>query len=97
MLQRSILYTLASFGRITAPHFLSMHMCKLSIQTLSTYEGEQCYQFRFMKLVQILLQMVNMLGQETWTQNCFSIHIFVKVVINYQKVEIEIASLVLDN
>jgi hypothetical protein len=39
MLQRSILYTLASFGRITAPHFLSMHMCKLSIQTLSTYVG----------------------------------------------------------
>ena len=38
-LQRSISYTLASFVRNCLLHILSKHMCKATIQTLSTYVG----------------------------------------------------------
>jgi hypothetical protein len=38
-----------------------------------------------MKLVHILLQMVNMLGQATWIQNDLNSYLYVRVVINYQK------------
>jgi hypothetical protein len=38
-----------------------------------------------MKLVHILLQMVNMLGQATWIQNDFNSYLRERVVINYQK------------
>ena len=44
-LQRSISYTLASFGRNCLLHFLFKHMCKAIIQTLSTYVGEQLLPF----------------------------------------------------
>ena len=71
-----------------------MHMCKLLIQILSTYVGgANATNLGFIKLVQTLLHMVNMLGQATWIQlNLF--HIFVEVV---KKGEIESPSLVLTN
>ena len=43
------------------------------------------------------LHMVNMLGQATWIQNDFNSYLGERVVINYQKGEIESSSLVLVN
>ena len=40
---------------------------------------------RCMKLIHILLQMVNMLGQATWIQINLNSYICERVVINYQK------------
>ena len=61
----------------------SQHICR----------GANATNLGFIKLVQTLLHMVNMLGQATWIQlNLF--HIFVEVV---KKGEIESPSLVLTN
>ena len=43
------------------------------------------------------LHMVKMLGQATWIQIEFNSYLCERVVINYQKGEIESSSLVLDN
>ena len=40
-LQRSIFYTLASFGRHCLLYFLSKHMCKLQSKLLAHMQGEQ--------------------------------------------------------
>ena len=53
----------------------SQHICR----------GSNCYHLRFMKLVNILLQMVNMLRQATWIQLNFNSYLCIRVVINYQK------------
>ena len=84
-LQRSISYTLASFGRHYSPTTQIHAYVQASIQTLSTYVGEQCYQWGFMKFVHILLHIVNMLGQATWIQINFNSYLCERVVINYQK------------
>ena len=45
MLQRSISYTLASFGRHCLIYFLSEHMCKLQSKLLAHMQGEQLLPF----------------------------------------------------
>ena len=84
-LQRSIFYTLASFGRNCLPYFLSKHMCKLQSKLLAHMQGEQLLLLEFMKLVHILLHMINMLGQATWIQLNFNLYLCERVVINYRK------------
>ena len=83
-LQRSISYTLASFGIHCLLYFLSIcasynpnsqHICR----------GRNCYHLGFMKLVHILLHMVNMLGQATLIQLNFNSYICEMVAIDYQK------------
>ena len=96
-LQRSIFYTLASFGRHCLLHFLSKHMCKLQSKLLTHMQGRNCNHMGFMKLVYTLLHMVNILGQATWIQMNFNLYLCERVVINYQKGEIERSSLVLVN
>jgi hypothetical protein len=54
-LQRYILYTLASFGSHYSPKLpIYAYVCKLLIQTLSTYVGELMLPIQVMKLVHIL-------------------------------------------
>ena len=84
-LQRSISYTLASFGRHCPPIFLIYAYVQVSIQTLSTYVGELMLPIRIHKTYPNTLHMVKMLGQATWIQNDFNSYLCERVVINYQK------------
>ena len=61
----------------------SQHICR----------GSNCYHLGFMNL----LHVVNMLGQAIWTQLNFNSYLCERVVINYQKGDIESSSLVLVN
>jgi hypothetical protein len=96
-LQRSILYTLASFGGHYFPHFLSMHMCKLSNPNSSTYVGGSNATNLGLWNLSIFFTHGKILGQATWILKDFIEYLCEKVVINYQKGEIESPSLVLDN
>ena len=84
-LQRSISYTLASFGRNYLLYFLSKHMCYYNPNSQHICRGSNYYHLEFMKLIHILLHMVNMLGQATQIQLKFSSYLCEGVVINYQK------------
>ena len=53
---------------ITLPQLKSMHMCKLSIQTLSTYVGGANATKGIHETYPNPLHMVKMLGQATWIQ-----------------------------
>ena len=81
-LQRSISYTLASYGRNCLLYFLSKHMCKLQSKLLAHMQGEQLLPYG---IVHILLHIVNMFGQATWIQLNFNSYLCERVVINYQK------------
>ena len=85
MLQRSISYTLASFGRHYLLYFLSKHMCKLQSKLLAHMKGEQLLPFGVHEACPYLLHMVNMLGQATWIQLNSNSYLCIRVVINYQK------------
>ena len=65
----------------------SQHICR----------GSNCYHMGFIKLVHILLHIVNMLEQATQIQMYFNSYLCERVVISYQKGEIESSSLVLVN
>ena len=97
-LQRSILYTLASFGTHYFPTLPNLCICaSFQIQTLSTYvEGANTTNFGWWNL-SIIFTHDNMLGQATWIQKEFIEYLCKWVVINYQKGEIESPSLILDN
>ena len=92
-LEKSISYTLASFGRHYSPTTQIHTYVQASIQTLSTYVGgANATNGGSMKLVHILLHIVNMLGQATWIQMNFNSYLCERVIINYQKGEIESSS-----
>ena len=84
-LQRSISYTLASFGRYCLLYFLSKHMCKLQSKLLAHMQGEQLLSYGVHETCPYPLHMVNMLGQATWIQMNFNSYLCIRVVINYQK------------
>ena len=84
-LQRSIFYTLASFGRHCLPYFLSKHMCKLQSKLLAHMQGEQLLPYGVHETCLYPLHMVNKLGQATWIQLNFNSCLCERVVINYQK------------
>ena len=84
-LQRSISYTLASFGRHCLLYFLSKHMCKLQSKLLAHMQGEQLLPFGIHETCPYPLHMVNMLGQATWIQLNYNSYLCERVVINYQK------------
>ena len=66
----------ALFGKHYFHKTLIHAYVQASIQTLSTYVGGDN---------DILLHMVNMLGQATWIQVKFNSYLCERVVINYQK------------
>ena len=85
MLQRSISYTLASYGRNCLLYFLSKRMCKLQSKLLAHIQGEQLLPFEVHETCPYPLHMVNMLGQAIWIQMNLNSYLCVRVVINYQK------------
>ena len=98
MLQRSIFYTLASFGRHCLLYFLSKHMCKLQSKLLAHMQGDQLLPFRIHETCPYpFIHIVNMLGQATQIQLNFNSYLCERVIINYQKGEIESSCLVLVN
>ena len=97
-LQRSILYTLASFGRHYFPTLPNLCICTgFQIHTLSTYVGgANAIKIEFVVIVQILF-MIKMLRQAMQIQNLIKYYLCEGLSSITKKGEIESPSLVLDN
>ena len=98
MLQRSIFYTLSSFGRYCLIYFLSKHMHRLQSKLLAHMWGEQLLPYGVHETCPYSFTH----GKYAWAKqhgfNLISIHIFVKGLSSItKKGEIESSSLVLVN
>jgi hypothetical protein len=97
-LQRSILYTLASFDSHYFPHTFYLCICtSFQIQTLSTSVGELMLQIWVYKTCPYHLHMVKCLGKQHESKKIL-LNIFMKRLSSItKKGKIESPSLVLDN
>ena len=80
-----LLYLSIIWQKLTPIFLIKAYVQSYNPNSQHISRGSNCYHMEFVKLVHILLNMVNMLGQATWIQLNLILYLCIWVVINYQK------------